>query len=64
MHNALCQVCGGGRILVTMRAGIVLRKNPARLISHPIPVRCTGCRGQRMFPVPGRTLAKRRLPSI
>lgn len=64
MHSSLCQRCEGGRILITLRAGVAFRRDPTRMMSHPIPIRCPGCRGQRMFPIPGRTLAGRRLPSI
>lgn len=64
MHSALCQVCDGAGLQLAMRAGVVTRRDPARTVSTAIPRRCPSCRGRRVLPVPGRTLAGRRLPAL
>lgn len=64
MHNQVCQVCDGTGVLLIMRAGVLLRRNRYRMISNATKLRCPTCGGRRSWPVPGRTLAGRRLPVI
>lgn len=64
MHNQVCPVCGGDGVLLMMRAGVLLRRDPTRVLTNATKLRCPTCHGRRSWPVPGRTLAGRRLPAI
>lgn len=64
MHNQVCQLCEGAGVLLIMRAGVLRRRDPFRVISNATKLRCPSCRGMRSWPVPGHTLAGRRLPAI
>lgn len=64
MHNQVCSVCGGDGVLLIMRAGVQLWRDPRRTVTKATKLRCPTCRGLRSWPVPGRTLAGRRLPAI
>jgi hypothetical protein len=64
MHNQVCDVCEGRGLLLVMRAGVLRRRDPSRVISNATKLRCPSCAGRRSWPVPGSTLAGRRLPAI
>lgn len=64
MHSALCERCGGHGWHWAMRAGVVVRRNPARKVSVRSQQRCQACDGHGTTPTPGTLLSGQRLPAL